>query len=294
MFIDAEIFPIDIDKVDYDDILHLYRGWRKSENALEVKNREHNLLLLKTERLQDSHDRFRAQILSLESVKDFAINLQTQLGQAQQENKLLSVENKQLGCTIAKIEADSGTLRDTTTVINRANADSQLVVLALQSMCDESAVKQRMLGMKLSNEILSRTSVESLLSSNDGAIKLLREENGFLRGQLDAISSRVIQCDQEILRASHHISSLTNEVTEAQEDRERMIRAEKEVGVLKGDISRLLRLLDHFPTSKEFLNRWYASDGMSFLGVGASKSIAEQSSESSSVTHCLEYQAGRP
>ena len=30
---------LDLTNVDYDDVLHLYRGWRKSENALRSKNK---------------------------------------------------------------------------------------------------------------------------------------------------------------------------------------------------------------------------------------------------------------
>lgn len=292
MSTDAEIFPIDLDKVDYDDILSLYRGWRKSENALEVKNREYNLLFLKTEQLQDSHNRFREQILSLESVRDLAIKLQTRMYEVQQENELLSVENKQLSCAVAKIEADCSRLRHTATESIEANAAAQLTMRTLQSKCEESIVKQRALEMKLSSEILSRTSAESLLLSNDGAVESLRVENNLLSDKLETIASRMMQCDKELLHASQYVSCLTDEVTEAKEGRERMITAEKEVGVLKGDVSRLIRLLDNFPSSKEFLNRWYASDGLSFLGMGVSQSAAEQAFESSSATHCPDYQAG--
>ena len=293
MTTDAESFPIDLDKVDYDDVLSLYRGWRKSENALEVKNREYNLLFLKTEQLQESHNRFREQILSLESVRDFAIKLQAQMCEVQQENELLSKENKELSCAIAKIEADSSKLRSTATESDKANADAQLAIRALQSKCEESIAKQRALEMKLSSEILSRTSAESLLLSNDGAVESLKVENDILSDKLGVITSRMMQCDEDLLLASKHVSSLTDEVTDAKEGRERMITAEKEVGILKGDVSRLIRLLDHFPASKEFLNRWYASDGLTFLGMGVPWSVEEQSFVPLSATHSPDYRAGR-
>ena len=39
-----ETLPSHLQNVDYDDVLHLYRGWRRSERALEERNREFALL----------------------------------------------------------------------------------------------------------------------------------------------------------------------------------------------------------------------------------------------------------
>jgi hypothetical protein len=39
------------------------------------------------------------------------------------------------------------------------------------------------------------------------------------------------------------------------------------VGVLKGDIARLLRLLEHYPMAQDFLARWHDSDGLAFMGM---------------------------
>jgi hypothetical protein len=44
--------------------------------------------------------------------------------------------------------------------------------------------------------------------------------------------------------------------------------AEAEVSILKGDIARLLRLLEHYPAARKFIRHWQDSQGMSFVGMG--------------------------
>lgn len=39
------------------------------------------------------------------------------------------------------------------------------------------------------------------------------------------------------------------------------------MGIVIGDISRLLRLLQHYPAAKKFLLNWQAAEGMSFVGM---------------------------
>ena len=60
----------DLHNVDYEDVLHLYRGWRKAEGALKEKNKELNALKIRVKQLQESHIKFRGQIQALESVKE--------------------------------------------------------------------------------------------------------------------------------------------------------------------------------------------------------------------------------
>ena len=62
----TEVEP-DLTNVDYEDVLHLYRGWRKSEGALKDKTKELNALKIRVKQLQESHIKFRGQIQALES-----------------------------------------------------------------------------------------------------------------------------------------------------------------------------------------------------------------------------------
>ena len=65
-----EIEPMN---VDYDDVLHLYRGWRKSENALKEKNKELSQLKNRVQQLMNSHIKFKTQMQGLENVKELTI-----------------------------------------------------------------------------------------------------------------------------------------------------------------------------------------------------------------------------
>ena len=277
-------FPIDLENVDYDDVLHLYRGWRRSERALEEKNREFDLLKVKTEQLQESHIRFRAQIQSLESVKEYTVNLQSQLTRMQEENEFLTKENKQLVESTAKAEKQSQELNKVDVAKNQAFRDAQSEAIKLREENREAKAEQKELEDKLSNEIASRVTTETLLTNNDEVVDILRAENNSLRKKAENNLARMNHCDEQLEITSRQITALSEEVARSNEAKESMVTSEAEVGVLKGDISRLLRLMDHYPASKEFLERWHVSDGMSFLGMGVP-------SDSSSSALAVDYTA---
>lgn len=68
----TNIMDIPLD-VDYDDVLHLYRGWRNAENQLKDKNKELTIIKNRVKLLQNSHIKFRGQIQALDTVKDLTI-----------------------------------------------------------------------------------------------------------------------------------------------------------------------------------------------------------------------------
>ena len=63
--------------VDYDDVLHLYRSWRKAEVALKDKNKELSTWKGRVKQLQESHVKFRGQMEALEAVKELTIRYDT-------------------------------------------------------------------------------------------------------------------------------------------------------------------------------------------------------------------------
>lgn len=270
-------FPIDLCKVNYDDVLHLYRGWRRSENALKEKKRDFDLLLIKTEQLQESHKRFRDQIQLLESVKDVATRLQSELSAMQKENKLLLNENRKLSASKSTLDTESRRLNSDIIAYKDTNRNHEMQIAQLTKNCEESATNQKALEAKISAEVVARRTAETRLASNDGLFEQLRTEGSSQRTEANESAVRITQYDQELRLASEHITSLTEELARTKVTTAQSNTAETEVGILKGDISRLLRLLDHYPASEEFLDRWYASDGMSFLGMGVPKRRKSQS-----------------
>jgi hypothetical protein len=76
------------------------------------------------------------------------------------------------------------------------------------------------------------------------------------------------QCDSALAQASEQLSTLSTEVAGIAETRDDLATASAELGILKGDITRLLRLMEHYPAAKGFLAKWRDSeDGLSFMGV---------------------------
>ena len=259
----------DLTNVDYEDVLHLYRGWRKSEGALKDKNKELAALRARVKQLQDSHTRFRGQIQALESVKELTISLQTQLSTVQQENAQLVLENKEL---VELNKQAENMLRD------RANAetqqqksfrDVQIEFAMLRGRYEEISISQKNLEEMAADEQVMRMTAEGRLHAAEDTINALREEIRGLRLKLDATSTRIHQSDQELAHASEQLSSLAREVSGIAKEREALATAEAENGILKGDIARLLRLLEHYPAAKGFLTRWRDADDLSFLGVSA-------------------------
>jgi chromosome segregation ATPase len=272
-----DISSIDLDNVDYDDVLHLYRGWRRSETELKEKNKEFDELKEKCDHLQETHVKFRGQIQSLESVKEFTINLQSQLNMMKQENSYLSKENKQLIESKDSADKEFQEMKKAENERNKALKDSQIESAMLRERYHEVAVSHKELEKMLSNEVASKGSAETRMTSNDEVVDSLRKEKNSLHLKLDATVLRMNQCDQELSHAAQQLSALSQEVARANEIKEQMLTADAEVGVLKGDISRLLRLMDHYPASKTFLDRWYDSDGMSFMGMGEPKGMSKES-----------------
>ena len=107
----------------------------------------------------------------------------------------------------------------------------------------------------------------SFYISAEGAIETLRMENRTLRMKLDSTTTRMTECDESLAQASEQLASLSREVAGIAETRDDLSTAEAEVGVLKGDIARLLRLLEHYPAAKGFLAKWRDGDGLAFMGI---------------------------
>jgi hypothetical protein len=106
----------------------------------------------------------------------------------------------------------------------------------------------------------------------------LKEEIRGLRALNDSVTSKLSQCDTELFHAAEQLSQSSKEISSIRINHDKASAAEAHINVLKGDIARLIHMLDSFPALRGFMQRWNDSDGLSFVGLGASKtneSIAE-------------------
>lgn len=136
----------------------------------------------------------------------------------------------------------------------------------LRGRYEELAISQRELEKMTADEQAMRMAAEARLSSSEALVNSLREENTALQMKLDSTSQRMAQCDESLAKASEQLSNLSREVSNMSETKSDLATAQAEVGILKGDIARLLRLLEYYPSAKGFLKKWNDAEGMSFLG----------------------------
>eukprot|EP01042_Synura_sphagnicola_P005522 gene5522-7045_t len=275
---------LDLTNVDYEHVLHLYRGWRKSEATLRDKDKELITTKEKFRQMQEDLGKFRNKLQALESFKELTITLQNQLSQVQQENQRLVAENDEL----AKLNLNAEELlrKKDKDIIDQARAlkDVQLEFATLKGRYEESMKAHRELERLAAEEQALRMSTESRLNNADQSMEEVREENRSLRQKLETAHIKLAQCDQELLHASEQLSSISKEVVNISTTKEALEFAESEVGVLKGDISRLLRLIEKSPATREFLAHWKDSAGMHFVGTDPS-SVNRIGASSSSTMH---------
>jgi hypothetical protein len=100
----------------------------------------------------------------------------------------------------------------------------------------------------------------------------VRQENKRLVKELDFANLRMGQCDQELEQASEQLGRLAREVAYVTAKNEKFANLESENALLKGDIARVLRLLEYLAPkdnsdAKLFLSSWKESEGLSFIGL---------------------------
>jgi hypothetical protein len=258
---------IDLLNVDYDDVLHLYKGWRKSEGTLREKEKELVSLKARIKQLQESHNKFRNQIQSLESVKELTIRLQNQLSMMQQENIQLVDENKEL----AELNLQAEQLLQEKIHQEQMQAKSfrelQLELANTKGRYEECSKIQSELEKLANDEQAHRMSTQSRLKNSEQIVIKLKEENSLLRQKLDSTTLRMSQCDQELAHASEQLTNLSQEVSNIATTRTQLSFLESENGILKGDISRLLRLIEYAPSMKSFFSHWQDSASNTFVGI---------------------------
>ncbi len=137
----------------------------------------------------------------------------------------------------------------------------------LRGRYEELSISQRELEKMTADEQAMRMAAETRLTSAEGTIDSLREENRALRMKLDSTTQRMTQCDESLAQASEQLATLSKEVAGIADTRDELATAQAEVGILKGDIARLMRLLEHYPSAKGFLQKWRDGDSMSFMGI---------------------------
>jgi chromosome segregation ATPase len=257
---------IDLMNVEYEDVLQIYRGWRKSENMLKDKDKELQSLKTRIKQLQDSHSQFRNQIHALESVKELTMTLQQEVSTLQQENRQLVAENKELASLNLNAEILLKEKDHQEVESSRILKSVQLEFATLKGRYEETLKIQKELEKIASDEQATRMSAESRLKQADFTIESLKEETYSFKQKLEAANHKLNQCDQELMHASEQLSSISREVIAINNIKESLATSQAENGVLRGDITRLLKLLEYSSATRDFVEQWQSSSGMNFVG----------------------------
>lgn len=259
---------IDLMNVDYEDVLQLYKGLRKSETVLKDKNKELAAMKLRVQQLQESHSKFRGQIQALESVKELTVTLQSQLSMMQHELRGLETDNNEL--TEMNNQAEM-IIQEKTAIEERQNrmlSEIQIDFTNLKDRYEEKLKFQKELEKLIFDEQSLRRAAEARASSGDQTRDDLREENRQLKMKLDNAMLKLSQCDQELAHASEQLIILSKQLKHIPESEKQIGTLEVENANLKGDIARLIRLVEYSPSKKELADMWYDSGGLVFVGMG--------------------------
>ena len=264
---------LNLESIEFEDVMHLYRGWRKAENGLRDKVREVNLLRERLQKQDEMIGQQRGRIKALESVAELAGNLQVQIATLTQENLRVTEQNRELAEINISAETllhdkISGEYNQHETV---KSLRSELMIL--QGRYDESYETRKHLESLLNNEQLTREKLNLEVKSQYESMDTLREENKSLRIRVDSLTQKNRQCDRDLEHAMEQLNTLSRDISNMRKRKDEVSTAEAEVELLKADIGRLMKLLQHYPSSSYFLRCWQEeSQGLSYVGKVSSSS----------------------
>jgi myosin heavy subunit len=258
---------IDMEHIDYDDILQLYKGWKKSESDLKEKTKQLQSVHDKVKSLQDSHFEFRSQIQALESVKELTLTLQNEVNGLKADNDKLVIENKELMELNAQAEVILRQKLQSESQQSKELQDCRRELESVRSKYDQLLKSHQEVDIVAADEQIARLTIEKKLEMANRTIELIKEDHRVLRNKYEVTSSRLMQCDKELAHASEQLGILSQEIANIQTTNDKLSISEAEVSVLKADIARLVHLLEFYPPLRGFMKRWYDSEGMTFMGL---------------------------
>lgn len=255
---------IDLMNVEYDDVLHLYRGWRRAENILKDKNKEIIKLQEKIVQYEQSTSKFHVQIESLEAVKELTIDLQNQLTILNQQNNKLVTENLELAELNIQAEEFLKEKVDKEDKNVEMLRKTQMDLATLRGRYEEIIIAKRDLELILADEQLARLSIEKRLKSTEDTLPIIRSENIQLKSKLVLSNSKLKQSLNELDHVSEHLSILSDEIQNIKKKDTKISNAVRENEILKGDICRLIKILENYPPAAKFIKRWHESDELHY------------------------------
>lgn len=200
-------------------------------------------------------------------------SLQSQLSVKNEELTRIRSENRELTEFNTQMELVLRERMEIESAQNKQLRNLQLDFSTLRGQYEKTVESQRDLESLAADEQAMRMSAESRLHAANEALENLRLEYRATKIKSDNTTVQLQQCDNELAQAVEQLSKYGRDMTNLVDTNEKLRTADATIGVLKGDISRLLRLLEHYPASTPFVRRWQESEGLSFTGIGSDQAV---------------------
>ena len=200
-------------------------------------------------------------------------SLQSQVSILQEENNTLKQENRELNDLNHQAEQILKERIDIEHGQSKSLRDMQYDFVLMKGKYEQMSEAQRDLESLAADEQAMRMSAEARLHAAEQALEDMRHDNRQLKLTSDTATERLSQVDHQLANASEQLNTYAKEMASLSSTTDKAKAMEAINGVLKGDISRLIRLLEHYPAAKGFVSRWQESESLSFTGIGNDQSV---------------------
>jgi DNA repair exonuclease SbcCD ATPase subunit len=256
----------DIFKMDHNELLKMYRNWKKSESVIKFKNDEIKMLKNNSKYFEDSNIKLRGQVQALESVRDLVSTFQIQLSSLREENLQLKKENSELMELNQQVEF---TLNQRLVDENHQIQQLTLVHENFKTLAEKYEKLEKSTKENSSNNVQEKVhnqSLETEIILLQTKLNQSKKEIYELNEKLSTANNRLTECDKELAHASNQLYNLSLEISYYTQTQKESSCNQWEIELLKNDISRLLKLVVHIPASSEFLKCWQDNQALSYIG----------------------------
>lgn len=262
------LHSLDLLNIEYDDILHLYRGFRRAEGMLQEKTKDFETLRKTHKDLRDFFEKMSDKLKSLEDLTDSTLRFELEIRELQLKNQELAAENQSLlqlkGQAEETLQQKVKEEEKGLTILRAKKEEIDTLEGQMNDLKRENFTLRQQLEQKDSDLTALERRSQELFVRNDH----LEEINFKLSKKVDKLENKLRGCDQDLGMASEQLLKLSEEVSHLAAKEVNKTVSITENAMLKRDIRRLLKLLENYPSANGFLLQWKDSgdDGMSYIG----------------------------
>lgn len=209
----AKLHSLDLLNIEYDDILHLYRGFRKAEGMLSDKTKELDTLRRSHADVEHSLGNLTDRLRSLESLKDNTGRLESEVYALQTQNEALLRENSELSQISVQAEEVLRERALNDDKMRKRLADLSEELSSLQTNYDNVLKSQHDSSTLLQHDYRDKSTLQQRVQELENEVEHMREENYVLRKKYDKSRRKLEECDIDLREASERLVELAGEVS---------------------------------------------------------------------------------